>query len=411
MAGSRKDSHGYVLHTGEYHKKDGRYVYAYSDYKHVRHYVYAKSLLELREKEKNIFRDELDGLKPGAASKLTLNQVYDSYMNLRKDLRSTTRASYLYMYNHFVRNEIGTRKIQTLNYSTIKKFYIDLLLKTDMRITTLENIHNQIHPALQLAVKDDILRKNPADGILGELKRSNINPGSPRHSFTVEEQKAFVKCLKEENELYFYSPIIMILLGTGMRMAECIGLRWCDIDMEKRLIDVNHVLNIKMMENGKFERHIDSPKTVAGVRIIPMLDEVYDAFCTQAGFKNMFGGCEEEIEGYRDFVFFQPNHRVCAPDAVNRYIKHTIRLCNEKEILIAEKENRDPNLLPEISAHSLRHTFCTRFCENETNDKIIQSVMGHADIETTLDRYAEATMDKKKEIINKLNGKIFVADE
>ena len=64
--------------------------------------------------------------------------------------------------------------------------------------------------------------------------------------------------------------------------------------------------------------------------------------------------------------------------------------------------------MPDFSAHTLRHTFCTRLCENETNLKVIQTIMGHKDIQTTMDIYADCTDDKKKEVIKKIEGKIFV---
>ena len=74
----------------------------------------------------------------------------------------------------------------------------------------------------------------------------------------------------------------------------------------------------------------------------------------------------------------------------------------------AKAEKREPELIPSFSAHSLRHTFCTRFCENETNIKVIQEVMGHKDVQTTLDIYAESTTEKKQEVINSLQGKIII---
>ena len=81
---------------------------------------------------------------------------------------------------------------------------------------------------------------------------------------------------------------------------------------------------------------------------------------------------------------------------------------SEEETEKAEKERREPVLLPDFSAHNLRHTFCTRLCENETNLKVIQSIMGHADISTTMNIYAEATDDKKQEIVANLQGKIII---
>ena len=81
---------------------------------------------------------------------------------------------------------------------------------------------------------------------------------------------------------------------------------------------------------------------------------------------------------------------------------------NDMEGKRAKAEKREPELIPSFSAHNLRHTFCTRFCENETNIKVIQEVMGHKDVQTTLDIYAESTTEKKQEVINSLQGKIII---
>jgi len=92
--------------------------------------------------------------------------------------------------------------------------------------------------------------------------------------------------------------------------------------------------------------------------------------------------------------------------SVNHVIDRIVKEHNKQETALAEKECRDPLLLPHFSVHVLRHTFCTRFCENETNIKIIQEIMGHADITTTMDIYNEATKEKKKESFAGLEGKI-----
>ena len=81
---------------------------------------------------------------------------------------------------------------------------------------------------------------------------------------------------------------------------------------------------------------------------------------------------------------------------------------NKEETARAKKEGREPELMVDFSCHVLRHTFCTRFCENETNLKVIQDIMGHADITTTMQIYAEATKEKKQEIMANLEGKIIL---
>jgi len=92
---------------------------------------------------------------------------------------------------------------------------------------------------------------------------------------------------------------------------------------------------------------------------------------------------------------------------VNNAIHRIVDIHNEEEEKKASEEGREPVLIPKFTAHQLRHTFCTRFCENETNLKVIQEIMGHADITTTMDIYAEATQEKKQEVMANLQGKIF----
>lgn len=139
-----------------------------------------------------------------------------------------------------------------------------------------------------------------------------------------------------------------------------------------------------------------------------MIQEVYDAFLDEYEFQKCIGFCEEEIDGYSGFVFSTSSYTVYLPSAVNNAIHRATNDYNEKEKNRALIEGRKPFLLPDFSAHHLRHTFCTRFCENESNVKIIQSVMGHAEISTTLNIYADATEDKKKEIMANLEGKIIL---
>lgn len=121
MAKARKDSRGYALRTGESQRKDGRYSYSYSvDGK--RCVVYAKTLVELRNKEKKIIRDKEDGIDPNAADRMTLNQLYDRFIAQKYDLKEHTRVNYMYMYNHFVRPTFGKKIIGKIRYTDVKKF-------------------------------------------------------------------------------------------------------------------------------------------------------------------------------------------------------------------------------------------------------------------------------------------------
>ena len=102
--------------------------------------------------------------------------------------------------------------------------------------------------------------------------------GGTACALTIPQQKAFMDYLKAHREYQGWVPIITVLLGTGMRIGECIGLRWDDLDFEKRIISVNHTFIYRPDENRKSVKHISTPKTISGRRTILMIDEVFNAF-------------------------------------------------------------------------------------------------------------------------------------
>ena len=408
MAISRKDSRGYVLKTGECQRNDGRYSYAYTDKEGKRHTVYATSLADLRKKERQIIRDIEDGIDAHAPEKVTLNQLFDKYFSQKYDLKPTTRANYKYCYDRYVREGFGKRKITDIKYTDVKEYYYSIIQDKGLSSATLDNIHTTLHPTFQMGVRDGLLRTNPTDGVMAEIKKSRFWDKKKRRSLTIPQQKELTEFLKNNREFHGWAPVIMILLGTGMRIGECMGLRWDDLDFEKRMISVNHNLTDRPYEDGKFARHIQTPKTRAGARTIPMIDEVFDAFLEEYEMQKCMGFSSQTIDGYTNFVFLTDGGSVMSASSVNRAIKLIIKAHNDEEEAKAKEENREPVLLPDFSAHILRHTFCTRLCENETNLKMIQSVMGHADISTTMDIYADATDEKKQEIMANLQGKIIL---
>ena len=408
MATSRKDSRGYALRSGECQRKDGRYSYSYTDRDRKRQVVYANDLMSLRKKEQQIRRDLEDGLDPKRAECTTVNQVYDAFISQKYNLKATTKVNYKYTYDHLVRESFGRRKLADVKYTDVKKFYYSLITEKGLKPASVENVHTQLHPAFQLAVREGLIRVNPAAGVLGELKRSNVWVTEKRRSLTLAEQKTFMNYLFSHHCYQGWKPVITVLIGTGMRIGECLGLRWQDLDFENRTISINHNFVHRRVDEESGTLHINTPKTEAGNRTIPMIEQVYEAFLEEYQIQSITGFCTQEVEGYSGFVFASSNGTVTLPVEVNRAIHKIIDDYNAEETALAKKERREPFLLPNFSAHHLRHTFCTRLCENENNLKVIQAVMGHKDIQTTMDIYADCTEDKKKEVIRNIEGKIFV---
>ncbi len=408
MAKYRKDKKGRVLRRGErYREQDQRYCYSYVDPRGKRRYIYSRDLARLREKEDDLKRDQLDGINTYLAAHASVNDVFDRYMRLKTTLRRTTRANYEVMYNAHVRHGFGEKSIGSVKFSDVKQFYQLLIEEDGIQPNTIATIHSCLRPAFEMAVRDDIIRKNPCIGAYQEINNEHGKNTGIRNALTVEQQKAFMDYMKGHRVYDHWWPIFMILLGTGCRCGEFIGLRWQDVDMEKRTIDINHAL-VRVKRQGKNPSQrlgVSLPKTNAGIRVIPMLDQVYDAFMLIKKQQRKTGRNKTVIDGMSGFIFQNANGDVLCEQNLNFAIRRITESYNMEEEVKAAKENREPLLLPHFSVHYLRHTFCTRLCENETNLKVIQSVMGHKSIRTTMDVYAEASGEKKQEAMQNLSAK------
>ena len=422
MAERRKDSRGRNLRDGEDQMPDGRYRYRYIDKAGKRQAVYSWRLVPtdkvpagkrdslcLREKVEAIERDKRDGIDGRRAAQITLNDMFDLYMAGKHELKQSTRGNYLYMFKKYVSEDIGQKKIATIKYSDIKRFYNSLIREQGFKPNSMEIVHTLLHPTFTLAVRDGYIRTNPSDGVMAEIKKSHNWEKPKRHALSIEEQEAFINYMANSDIYRHWLPLFTVFLGTGCRVGEIIGLRWKDCDFENWTISINHNLIYRQQTSGSCEMHITTPKTAAGCRTVPMLAEVRKALLQERIRQMKEGGSSAEIDGYTDFVFTNRYGYVHNPQTINRAIERIYTAFNEEEIENARKEHRKPLVIRHFSVHNLRHTFCTRFCENESNIKVIQEIMGHSDISTTMNIYAEATESKKRESFDNLEGKIKIS--
>jgi len=208
----------------------------------------------------------------------------------------------------------------------------------------------------------------------------------------------------ENHPIYnHWLTLFAVMFGTGMRVSEVCGLTWEDVDFEKNEILVRrNLLYAKWDRDACSTFHISTPKTSNGARTIPMLDEVKEALSAEYHYQQMTGFCQYIVDGVSDFVFQNRYGDPLHQRMINCAIKRVYEGYNEDETKKAADEGRDPFLIPHFSCHHIRHTFCTRLCEKNINIKIIQKIMGHADIQTTLDIYAEVTDAVKHSTMEKL---------
>lgn len=420
MAKERRDTKGRLLWKGEYQKSDGRYMYRYIDAKGEARFVYSWTLTQtdrppkgkqadvcLREMEKTITRDVQDEIDRHFANKTTLNAFFERYIMDKRELKQSTRSNYKYMYKKYVEVDFGKRKLATIKYSDVKRFYNMLIHDKGFKPNSMEIIHTILHPIFATAVRDGYIRVNPTDGVMAEIKKSHDWEKPKRHALTKPEQEAFVGFIRGNDAYSRWVPLFAVLLGTGCRVGEVVGLRWEDCDFKDNMISVNHSLIYRPDEDTrKVSFHISTPKTQAGVRVVPMFEDVRRILLEERERQKEAGFNQCEVDGYTGFIFCNRFGDPLSPHNINRAIDRICRDYNIVESDNAEREHRDPLLLPHFSVHNLRHTFCTRMCENETNIKVIQEIMGHADAETTMNIYNEATKEQKKETFANLEGKI-----
>lgn len=408
MKESRKDTRGRVLREGESQRKDGSYEYKYRGADGRRHSVYAATLKELREKRKQAEKDVEDGILH-VKQNIVLNDVFDIYFSGKKELKESTLSNYKYMYDKYVRVKFGKQRINLIRYSDVRKFYNHLIDDLKFKPNSLETIHSLLHPTFTLAVRDGYIRSNPSDGLMGDIKKSHCWEKPQRHALTEAEQEAFVRFVSMSPIYSHWMPLFTFLLGTRCRIGETIGLRWVDCDFENNEIFINHNVIYRFRENDGCCFRITTPKTTAGNRVVPMLSEVKEALLREREEQKHLKLKSPVVDGYSHFVFLNRENNLHNPMTINRAIKRIIRDHNREEVKRAETENRQPFLIRDFSVHNLRHTFCTRFCENETNLKVIQDIMGHSDISTTMNIYAEATAEKKRNAFVNLEGKLRIS--
>lgn len=421
MSEKRRDNKGRLLRTGESQRKDGAYMFRYIDHNGERQTVYSWRLVEtdklppgkracapLREIEKQIQRDKDDGIKTADANSLTVNALFETFLEMRR-YKTTTKMNYRHLYDSHVRDVLGHKTLNTIKYSNIQKLYADMIGTAGLKFSTVQGVNSILGQMFAIAVKDNIIRLNPVDGVAQEVKKMFDIQATKRHALTEMEQERLIYYVYHAKTYQRWATLITVLLGTGMRIGEALGLTWNDCDFKKGVIYVSHALLYKEDEEGKYEYRISATKTPAGMRMIPMFSEVRKALLTIQAEKRAVGHEPFVVDGYTDFIFLNNNGKVFTPATVYDALQNIMTACNREEFFKAASEKREPCYLPKFSAHILRHTFCTRLCEVESNLKIVQDIMGHKSFRTTMDVYNEATTVKKVASFKEHEGKIKLA--
>ncbi|WP_270614027.1 tyrosine-type recombinase/integrase [Blautia massiliensis (ex Durand et al. 2017)] len=396
----RTDNRGRVLRTGESQNKDGRYCFKWTDGTGKRNTTYSVNLVELREKEKQIQRDMEDGINANSAN-MTLNQLFAIYMESKSNIRESTRIAYNIHWNANIKASLlSDMKISQIKQYHIKKWIAELKEK-GQKNSSIKRYETLLSTVLQFAVKNDLIRKNPCADCGREIKVEPVN----KRALTVNEQKALLDFAKNDNTYSVYYPIILFLLSTGLRISEAIGLTADRIDSKNNVIHIDRQLIYRTVE-GSYAYRFAPTKSSSGKRDIPLTENTRKALIKQKELDLIFGrrAKEQKVDGEKGLIFITRNGTPINSRNFGKALDGLVKAYNRKEVINAESEHRDPILLPHISPHMLRHTFCTRCAEAGLDIKVLQMIMGHSDISITMNIYNHVDAARVQNEMKKLEN-------
>ena len=392
----RKDSKNRVLRKGEGQSSDGRYYFKYQDAKGDTHFVYSWKLepydippvgrtaeLSLREIEKQIIRNIEDGIL-GYDSRVTVLDLVKLYVQQKVGVRHNTRANYNFVINIIKKEAFGSMLIGRVKQSDAKRWLIKLQ-KDGRGYSTIHTVRGVVRPAFQMAVDDDMLTKNPFQF---ELASVVVNDSVTRKAISREEQRKFLDFVAKDKHFSRYYDGIYILFYTGLRISEFVGLTIKDVDLKAQKLIVDHQLQRKR----NMEYVIESTKTEAGNRVIPLSDEVCAAFQRIIANRPK-PKVEPMIDGKVGFLYLDQNGKPMVALHWEHYFKH-----------ICQKYNSIYRIpLPKVTPHVCRHTYCSNMAHSGMNPKTLQYLMGHSDISVTLNTYAHTSFEMAEAELKKVN--------
>lgn len=293
----------------------------------------------MRDKEKLIQKDLDDNILPEVAG-LTVLNLTKKYIGQKTGVKHTTRAGYSTVINLLNRDPFGTRRIDRVRLSDAKEWLIKLQQTDGKSYSAIHSIRGVLRPAFQMAVDDDILRKNPFDFMLATVI---VNDAVTREAITRKEERTFLDFIENDKHYCKYYDGMYVLFKTGMRISEFTGLTVKDIDMEKRSINIDH----QLQKTGTLV-YIDTTKTYTGKRVIPMSEDVYECFERILGNRNP-PKVEPMIDGNSGFLWFDKDKKPMVAMHWEKYFQ-----------LAVEKYNSIYRVqLPKITPHVCRHTYCS----------------------------------------------------
>lgn len=296
---------------------------------------------------------------------MTVEEWFEAWMLTRESvLRPNTIRNYKDRFYRNISPKIGKYKL-----SEVRPIDCQAILNsmaTEYAGSTIYQAHMTMTTIFKSAYDNDLIKKNPVNGTVKAPKARTFKI----RFLTIEEQQKFLSAATGTSNYNQYR----LIFETGLRTSEMIGLKWSDIDWEKRVIKVRRNLEYRY---SRGEWLFGPTKSKSGERDIPMTDNIYMMLLYMSANKvNLLKSTPKE---FRDIIFL---NRKGLPTKNSTYDNHIVKLCEMCGV------NR-------FSMHTMRHTFATRCVESGMDYKTLQTILGHSSLKMTMDRYAHVTDDTR----------------
>lgn len=382
-----KNLKGKEIGKGICQRKDGLYSARFIDKQGKRHEKYFSTIPEARNWLDDARYHDKHGNVP-AFSDITVDVWFKYWLqHIVCDLAPNTRRNYRERYIRNIQPVMGGMLLRDVKPLHCKMVFN--LMEADYAGSTIRQTYIAMGTMFRSAVMNDLIPKHPMDGV---RYTKPVRAVDDIKFLTLEEQQIFLEAAKRSHNYYQYA----LILETGLRTGELIGLTWDAVDLEKKTLTVNKTMEYRYQQ-GRWRA--GPPKTQQSYRTIPLTNravEILEKVKASRPNQKLAPTLTQTLEyidrrtGERaslvmsDLVFI--NWRTGEPAKNSSYDTHLYKLCDEVGI-------------KRFCMHALRHTYATRAIESGMPPKVLQKLLGHASIKTTMDRYVHVTDDSMAQAV------------